>query len=213
MENQGGISVGKQFYITWIACQLESIAPVWHSKLTQKESNAIENVQKKCFKIILRRGYTSYEEACKTLEMLTQHERREKLCFNFVKNAMKNLPHLYPKDENARNTRQGGNTHMLIPPYTTDIHKNSGKTALGLLYNRKLDDILKNRNDIGNEPLPSKTRKSRCKNCPECLRDECARCINCLDMKKYGGQGKKKQACLEKVCKKNELIVCKLSVK
>ena len=50
MQNGGGVSVGKQFYITWIVSLLESNVPVWHGRLTKNQSDAIENVQKNVLK-------------------------------------------------------------------------------------------------------------------------------------------------------------------
>ena len=127
MDNGGGIAIGKQFYITWVASLLEGLVPVWHGRLTKRESESIENVQRKCFRIILRGGYTNYEEACATLEMKTLHDRREDLCYKFVAKAMKQHPHLYPKDVNAKMTRQGGKNHLEIPKYTTTYRKKVGK--------------------------------------------------------------------------------------
>ena len=203
MENSGGIAVGKQFYITWIACHLENMAPVWHGRLTKRETESIEKVQQKCFKIILRKGYIDYESACETLEMVTQEKRREQLCFQFVQNAMKNHPHLYPRDLEARTTRQGGQYHMAIPKYSLEVHKNSGKVALGLLYNAKLDEILKKQGKLGKEELPKNTRKTRCKVCTQCLMENCGKCNHCKDMKQFGGTGKLKKACSARNCTAN----------
>ena len=44
------------------------------------------------------------------------------------------------------------------------------------------------------------TRKRRCGECKGCRMDTCGTCINCRDMKKYGGTGRKKKACSKKVC-------------
>ena len=39
------------------------------------------------------------------------------------------------------------------------------------------------------------SRKARCMNCPACTQPDCRVCKYCLDMKKYGGPGVKKQSC------------------
>ena len=176
------------------------MAPVWHSRLTKRQSDSIEKVQQKCFRIILRKGYIDYQQACKTLDLVTQAERREELCFKFVQNAMKHHPHLYPKDATARPTRQGGKYHMAIPKFSLDLHRKSGKVALGLMYNTKLDEILKKQNRVGKECLPMTTRSTRCKKCPGCLRDNCGECTNCKDMRQFGGPAKLKKACLLRTC-------------
>ena len=36
--------------------------------------------------------------------------------------------------------------------------------------------------------------------CYGCNRKDCGSCTNCTDMKKFGGQGKKKQKCIHRVC-------------
>ena len=39
------------------------------------------------------------------------------------------------------------------------------------------------------------SRKARCMSCPACLQPDCRACKYCIDMKKYGGPGVKKQSC------------------
>ena len=39
------------------------------------------------------------------------------------------------------------------------------------------------------------SRKARCMSCPACLQPDCRACKYCVDMKKYGGPGVKKQSC------------------
>jgi len=41
-------------------------------------------------------------------------------------------------------------------------------------------------------------RKNRCLKCSACMEKNCRKCFHCKDMKKYGGKGKLKQACLER---------------
>jgi len=38
----------------------------------------------------------------------------------------------------------------------------------------------------------------RCGSCQNCLTEDCRKCVYCVDMKKYGGPGTKKQRCLER---------------
>ena len=42
-------------------------------------------------------------------------------------------------------------------------------------------------------------RRKRCGQCEACVRDDCGKCNNCLDEKKFGGPGKK-QSCIERRC-------------
>ena len=38
----------------------------------------------------------------------------------------------------------------------------------------------------------------RCGNCKSCTAPDCRKCVYCLDMKKYGGPGTKKQRCMKR---------------
>lgn len=43
-------------------------------------------------------------------------------------------------------------------------------------------------------------KRGRCGECSPCKKEDCGKCIYCLDMKKFGGPGQKKKCCLEKRC-------------
>ena len=47
----------------------------------------------------------------------------------------------------------------------------------------------------------SASRSTKCGECQACTRIECGKCIECEDKPKYGGPGKRRHACIEKVCK------------
>merc|ERR1712142_1126496 len=42
--------------------------------------------------------------------------------------------------------------------------------------------------------------KGRCGECSGCVTENCGVCVNCKDMKKFGGKGTKKQACIHRKC-------------
>jgi len=44
-------------------------------------------------------------------------------------------------------------------------------------------------------------RTVRCGTCVACARDDCGVCKNCVDKPKFGGLGKRKLGCIEKVCR------------
>ena len=44
-------------------------------------------------------------------------------------------------------------------------------------------------------------RTVACGHCDACGRDDCGKCLNCLDKPKFGGQGIRKQSCLERKCR------------
>ena len=43
-------------------------------------------------------------------------------------------------------------------------------------------------------------RKSRCGSCSGCVAKECGTCNFCKDMKKFGGPGRLKKACIQRKC-------------
>jgi DNA (cytosine-5)-methyltransferase 1 len=43
-------------------------------------------------------------------------------------------------------------------------------------------------------------RKRRCGVCEDCVAKECGKCVHCLNMIKFGGNGKSKQACVKRDC-------------
>ena len=50
-------------------------------------------------------------------------------------------------------------------------------------------------------PVLSKRRRhSRCGVCAGCVKKDCGDCSHCKDKKKFGGPGKKKQACSARKC-------------
>lgn len=50
-------------------------------------------------------------------------------------------------------------------------------------------------------PCTGLKRRVRCGECDGCKRKDCGKCVNCLDKKKFNGQGRKKQCCIERRCK------------
>ena len=49
-------------------------------------------------------------------------------------------------------------------------------------------------------PGNSNKKKKRCGVCDGCKRPNCGACIYCKDLKMFGGPGKQKQACLNRIC-------------
>ena len=46
----------------------------------------------------------------------------------------------------------------------------------------------------------NRKRRTRCKQCENCTRNDCGECNFCHDMKKYGGPGRMKQSCIKRQC-------------
>jgi len=43
-------------------------------------------------------------------------------------------------------------------------------------------------------------KRKRCGHCSGCTQEDCGSCKCCLDMRKFGGNGKKKQCCVKRRC-------------
>lgn len=71
------------------------------------------------------------------------------------------------------------------------------KVGKKLLADARLLMLLAN----GDRSPPPKMVKYRCGACAACMRQACGECGNCLDKKRFGGKGCRKQACAKRpVC-------------
>ena len=66
----------KNIYILSIRSILEQSATVWHSSLTQENTNDLERVQKSATKIILKQYDISYKKRLAKLDLETLSNRR-----------------------------------------------------------------------------------------------------------------------------------------
>ena len=73
-----------------VRCILELAVAVWAAGLNLGQVAQIERVQKTVCSVILGTNYRGYENALKVLEISKLSERREVLCLNFAKKAIKN---------------------------------------------------------------------------------------------------------------------------
>ena len=99
----------KNIYILFIRSILEQSATVWHSSLTQENSNDLERIQKSATKIILKQSDMSYKKRLSKLGLETLSSRREYLCLTFAQKCVKNkrTEHMFPlnKKQHEMNTR------------------------------------------------------------------------------------------------------------
>ena len=77
-------------YTSYVRSILEQSCTVWHSSLTQENSEDLERVQKSAMRIILGDNYTTYDNALEILMLAKLSDRREKLSLKFAKNCAKN---------------------------------------------------------------------------------------------------------------------------
>ena len=76
-------------YIEQIRSVLEMACPVWHPGLTEIETRNIERLQKTAFAIIRGQDHTNYRDALEHFNLNSLKQRREDLCLNFAKKALK----------------------------------------------------------------------------------------------------------------------------
>ena len=88
-------------YISFIRCVLEYCCVLWHSSLTQHQSNYIERVQKIALKIILGDEYHEYDQALEICGLESMFTRRQKLCVKFGRKCLQSERHrhLFPEAE------------------------------------------------------------------------------------------------------------------
>ena len=84
-------------YKTFVRSKLEQSATVWHSSLSQGNVIDLERVQKSAVKIILKEHYSDYESALLKLDLQSLYERREILCYKFVKKGLHSLRNCFQK--------------------------------------------------------------------------------------------------------------------
>ena len=73
---------------------------MWHSSLSQENSNDLERVQKSATKIILQQGNITYNQRLAKLGLEKLSSRREYLCLTFAQKCVKNIKtsHMFPKN-------------------------------------------------------------------------------------------------------------------
>ena len=93
----------KEIYILFIRSILEQSAPVWHSSITEENSNDLERIQKSAVKIILKDNFKGYKRGLAQLGIESLEERRKELCLNFANKCVKNtkLEHMFPRNDKS----------------------------------------------------------------------------------------------------------------
>ena len=92
-------------YKLFIRSVLEYCSVVFHSSLTEKQSNMIERVQKISLKLILHPHYEDYESALKSCNLTFLRTRRDQRVLAFSKKALEHPKHqsMFPISDNFVN--------------------------------------------------------------------------------------------------------------
>ena len=137
MDNGGDIVSGKMYYISMVRSLLEVNVEIWNGRLTAKNVLDLEKIQIRCFKIILKNKYCSYNAALELFELERLSSRRGALCLSFIRKAVRFHPELYPL-QTLHPTRLGEKRPVIVPKYKKQYHALSGKVYLCRLYNNNL---------------------------------------------------------------------------
>ena len=131
----------KQIYTIYIRSILENAATVWHSGLTQNNSENLERLQKAALRVICGKNYSTYENALSDMNMISLNDRRNKLCFNFVKKSIKieNFKDLFPENKNV-NMNIRNHEKYFVKKYRTERCKNTSVPYFQSLMNKYVKD-------------------------------------------------------------------------
>ena len=118
----------KIIYTLYIRSVLEQSCVVWHSSLTQENTDDLERVQKADVKIILGNQYkNNYEKSLEMADLETLKERRIKLCKKFAKKCLENekTEEMFKKRNKKHKMKTKNNEKFQVRHALTDRLRNS----------------------------------------------------------------------------------------
>lgn len=118
----------------------------------------------------------------------------ERHCKDDPELAVTNVPILKPPPPSER-------PRPIQEEYDNEFPSNGidGDEEMPQAIKTEVSGYKKPTNRIGNGSGPRR-RRTRCKVCEACQRQDCGECSFCLDMVKFGGPGKAKQTCMMRQC-------------
>ena len=124
---------------------MEFSSNVWHSSLTQENSDDLERVQKCALKIILKNQYIDYQSALDELDLDLLKDRRQKLLCKFteknITNEKFNEPFLPNKNVNHMKLRQQNKYEIFHT--NCERYKNSTVIQMQRIINKVVKDKVK----------------------------------------------------------------------
>ena len=127
----------KIIYFAYVRSQLEKLATVWHSSLTEENKKDLERVQKTAIRIILRNNYSGYKKSLLKLNIDDLSTRRKKLCVDFAVKCTKHekFKNMFPKF-NKSHAMQTRKPHKFIIQHAkTERLKKSAKIYMQQILN------------------------------------------------------------------------------
>ena len=127
----------KHIYILYIRSVLEQSCVVWHSALTEDNSDELERVQKSALKLMLGNRYENYENALELVNLEKLKDRRERLCLIFAKKCLQNekTADMFPKNKHKSNMQTRKPEEFKVNHANTDRYKNSAIPYMQRLLN------------------------------------------------------------------------------
>ena len=86
-----GATMKELVHLWTVFCRsvLEQSCIVWHSNLTQENTDDLERTQKTFAKLVLGRNYCNYEDALVRLNLYSLSKRRKELCYKFANSGLR----------------------------------------------------------------------------------------------------------------------------
>ena len=126
---------------------LEYCSTVWHSSLTETDSNDIERVQKAAMRLIMGNRYQGYKEALKHMSLDSLKDRREKMALRFIQKSLKqeSFSRLFPLNLNHHLMRKRNPEKYSVNIAKTERYRKSAVPFLQRLLN---DDYAKQKKNL-----------------------------------------------------------------
>ena len=124
-----GASREEMVHLWVIFCRsvLEQSCVVWHSSLTQENTDDLERCQKTFTKLVLKVKYQDYHNALLTLNLETLQSRRQLLCTKFAKAGIKHnkMNDLFVENSKKHNMETRKNEKYVVNFAHTERLQNS----------------------------------------------------------------------------------------
>ena len=126
---------------------LEYCSTVWHSSLTEADSNDIERVQKAAVRLIMGNKYQGYKGALQYMSLDSLKERREKMALNFAKKSLKldKFSELFPFNNAKHLMKKRNPEKYAVANANTERYRKSTIPFLQRLLN---DDLARQKKDL-----------------------------------------------------------------
>ena len=142
-----GATVDEMVHLWTVFCRsvLEQSCVVWHSSLTQENSEELERCQKVFSKLVLKEKYRNYEDALVKLNLDSLHSRRQFLCEKFAKSGIKHkkLDDLFPENDTKTKMETRNQEKFVVQFANTERLKKSSIVSMQKQLNTEANQRMK----------------------------------------------------------------------